>query len=106
MKKHTSEPLGELTVDVLDYMFVEWLVRRSLYSKFAENLAHHNPDSKNPRSTIRDLIREVLSSPAYEPSHLISYSFPFRCTPEGFHFWIHAHYEWSFYLKSFSKIII
>lgn len=105
MKKQTSKSLDELAVDVLDYMFVEWLVRCSLYLKFISNLARCRQDWRPPRSIIRDRIREVLISPDLTPSDLISISFYFRCTPEGFRFWSRASCEWASYLESFSKII-
>ena len=105
MKKQSVKPLKELAADVLEYMFVEWLVRCSLYSKFTSNLARYRQDWRAPRSIIRDLIREILGSPAYTPSDLMSISFRFRSTPEGPRFWSHADREWAAYLKSFSKII-
>ena len=105
MKKQTSKSLDELAVDVLDYMFVEWLVRCSLYSEFTSNLACCCNDCCAPRLIIRDRIRHVLTSPDLTPSDLISISFYFGCTPEGFRFWSRASCEWASYLESFSKII-
>lgn len=105
MKKQTSNRLNELTVDALDYLFVEWLVRRSLYSKFSANLALSWSDPEEPRLIIRKLIRSNLGRPFYPLANLISGSFPFRCTPEGFHFWSRVSDEWASYLKSFSKTI-
>lgn len=104
MKKQTSKLLDELTVDVLDYMFVEWLIRRSLYSRFAANLARCYFNSRSPRSIIRDRIKMILDSPAFTLSDLISGSFSFHCTPEGFRFWARVSSEWASYFKSFSKI--
>lgn len=101
-KTRTFNPTW-LTLDVLDYMFVEWLVRQDLYVKFAANLTY--PGSRSSRLIIRDLVREVLSTPDYSPSDLVSSSFSFRCTPEGFHFWARVSSDWASYLKSFSKII-
>lgn len=105
MKKQTSKLLEDLTADILDYMFVEWLTRRCLYSKFVKNLAHYHPDSRSSRSTIRGLIRAIPSLPAFSASDLIWISFPFCGTPEGSRFWARVSYEWSSYLKFFSKII-
>lgn len=105
MKKQTSKPLNELTVDVLEYMFVEWLVRRSLYSKFSENLVRSWSDSENPRSIIRNLIRSNLISPVYSFTDFIRGCFHFSSTPEGFHFWSRVSDEWSRYFKSFLEAI-
>ena len=104
MKKKISKPLDELAVDVLDYMFVEWLVRCSLYSRFAKNLALACPNEK-PRSIIRNMIRETQSSPVYSVEGLVMRSFPFCCTPEGFRFWVRVSSEWAFYFRTFSQII-
>lgn len=103
MKKQTSKPLDELIVDVLEYMFVEWLVRRSLYSRFSENLVRAWPNSGNPRSIIRNLIR--LNRPVNSLADLIPGCFPFGSTPEGFRFWISVSDEWSRYFKSFFETI-
>lgn len=105
MKKQTSKSLNELAVDVLDYMFVEWLVRRSLYSRFAKNLAHAYSNTKEPRSVIRDMIRATQGSPVYSLADLVLRSFPFICTPEGFRFWFRVSSEWASYFRSFSKTI-
>ena len=105
MKKKISKPLNELTVDVLDYMFVEWLVRRSLYSRFAKNLALAFPKTKKPRSIIRSMIRVTQGSPVYSFEGLVLRSFPFSCTPEGVRFWARVSSEWASYFRSFSKTI-
>lgn len=105
MKKKTSKPLNELTVDVFDYMFVQWLARRSLYSRFVKNLALVYPKTKKPRSIIRNMIRETQGSPIYSFEGLVLRSFPFCCTPEGVRFWARVSSEWASYFRNFSQII-
>lgn len=105
MKKKIFKPLSELPVDVLDYMFVQWLVRRSLYSRFAKNLALVCPKTKKPRSVIRNMICETYGSPVYSVAGLVMRSFPFHCTPEGTRFWAQVSSEWASYFRSFSKTI-
>ena len=105
MKKQTFKPLDKLSVDVLDYMFVEWLVRNSLYSKFVANLIRYHPDPVNPRSIIRDQIRRISRFPVFLASDLISSSFLFDKTPEGYLFWARVNSKWFSYLESFSKIL-
>lgn len=105
MKKQTSKPLNKLSVDVIDYMFVEWLVRNSLYSKFVANLIRYYPEPVNPRSIIRDQIRGISRFPVFLASDLISSSFLFDKTPEGYLFWTRVSSKWSSYLESFSKIL-
>lgn len=105
MKKKISKPLNELAVDVVDYMFVEWLVRSSLYSRFAKNLARFYHKAKPPRSIIREMIRMSQDSPFYSYEGLVLRSFPFNCTPEGIRFWARVSSEWVSYFRSFSKTI-
>lgn len=105
MKKKISKPLNELAVDVLDYMFVEWLVRRSLYSRFAKNLALAFPRAEEPRLIIRSMIRVTQCSPVYSIEDLVLRSFPFQCTPEGIRFWARVSTEWASFFKSFLKTI-
>lgn len=105
MKKKTIKSFDSLELDVLDYMFVEFLIRHSVYSRFIENFARFHADGKAPRSAIRDLILLTLYFPPYSPVDLISISFPFCCTPEGSRFWSRLSGEWSSFLKFFSKTI-
>lgn len=105
MKKQAFKPLDKFSVDVIDYMFVEWLVRNSLYSKFAANLIRYYPDSVNPRSIIRKRIRSISRFPVFLASDLISSSFLFDKTPEGYLFWSRVSSKWASYLESFSKIL-
>jgi len=105
MKKQTPKSLDKLSVDVIDYMFVEWLIRNSLYSKFVANLIRYYPSSVNPRSIIRDQIRRISRFPVFLASDLISSSFLFDKTPEGYLFWARANSKWTSYLESFFKIL-
>lgn len=105
MKKQISKPLDRLSVDVIDYMFVEWLVRNSLYSKFVTNLIRYYPESADPRSIIRERIRSISRFPVFLASDLVSSSFLFDKTPEGSLFWARVSSKWSSYLESFSKIL-
>lgn len=104
MKKQTFKP-EDLVVDVLDYMFVEWLTRRSLYSKFFANIRYFNPTDVKPRVLIRDHIRISLSTSHRMLGCLVSGYFPFRSTPEGFLFWSKVSDEWRKYLIYFFKSI-
>ena len=103
MKKKTSMPLDKLSVDIIDYMFVEWLIRNSFYSKYIANLVRYYPDPVEPRSIIRDLISGISRSHFFLASDLITTSFLFEKTPEGYLFWTRASSKWSSYLESFSK---
>lgn len=104
MKKRTFNP-GVLTVDVCVFMFVEWLNRRGLYSRFAANLSAFWNNSKSPRATIRDVIANLMVSEDLSLVNAISSSFAFRSTPEGPVFWLKASLSWKSYLESFSFVI-
>lgn len=104
MKKSTFKS-NALTVDVYDYMFVEWLVRHGLYSKFVTNFLVDKPRSTNPRAAIREHIVALMGLPHFTLSDAISSSFTFWGTPEGTAFWLKASVNWRSYLKSFSTFI-
>lgn len=105
MKKRMSQPLDGLAIDVVDYMFVEFLIRRHLYSRFIENVRRFNPRSDKPRELIRARIRLCLNSSNYFLRHLIFAFFPFYRTSEGFVFWNKAADDWADFSTLFFKII-
>lgn len=94
-----------LTVDVCDYLFVEWLVRRGLYSKFVANLSPARYNVESPRDAVRKIVAELIFSPHFSLSDAVSSSFPFRLTPEGPDFWLDVSKEWTNYLESFLHVI-
>lgn len=106
MKTQNAFSQFDLRVDVLDYLFVEWLVRNHLYRKFAKNLsaARHVP-----MSSVRDLIRQRIyvyaKFPAMNYSFLLSGSFIFDSTPEGRDFWIDASRRWADFCRHFFSIL-
>lgn len=95
----------DLIVDVIEYAFTEWLVRRRIFAAFkmhyeAEALSHGSF-----RSALRDHIRHCLCSSNFGPIRLISTAFLFASTPEGPDFWRKHSVAWErFYLKLQSKI--
>lgn len=104
MKKRTFDP-NILALEVLDYMFVEWLRDHNLYSKFVANLSSVKRDSDSPRFAIRVLIARLIAEPYLTLGSAISLAFAFHKTPEGANFWIAASNDWRSYLKSFSSFI-
>lgn len=94
-----------LTVDVCNYMFVEWLIRRGLYSKFIANLSPARYNANSPRCVIREIVAGLISSPHFALSDVISSSFIFRSTPEGSGFWLGVSEEWKNYLEMFLHVI-
>lgn len=94
-----------LTIEVCDYIFVEWLIRRNLYSRFVANLLPVKSDLKSPRAAIRDLVADLITSPRHTLANAFSVSFPFQSTSEGRDFWLRASKDWESYLDSFSHVI-
>lgn len=86
-KSNKSVRTGELLVDVVEYAFTEWLVRRGIYAAFQANYEHSFSPFRSFRDRLRSQIRRSLHDSGYGPSHLITSSFLFTSTPEGVEFW-------------------
>lgn len=104
MKKRNFNPEA-LTVDIFDYMLVEWLCRRGLYSKFIANLPLVEDNSMAPRAAIHELIAHVLDTSYLTLSDVILSAFPFESTPEGQTFWLNVARDWSRFAKSIPHFI-
>jgi len=103
MKKHKSLKADELFVDVLDYAFTEWLVRRELFVAFRSNFARTFVSMGSFRDRLRDHIRYSLLDPQLGPTSLISSAFPFVSTPEGYEFWLKQSLAWRRFYDKFQK---
>lgn len=104
MKKRAFDP-GILTVDVCDFMFVEWLSRRDLYSRFAANLSAVRHNLRSPRAAIHEVVADLMVNPQLSLADIVSSSFIFQSTPEGFAFWCKVSRDWKSFLESFSFVI-
>lgn len=103
-KKSKKFKEGDLIVDVLEYAFTEWLVRRGIFSAFKENYDVEVSPRRSFRDVLRDHIRRSLCSPNLDPTYLISTAFLFSSTPEGYNFWRKHSVAWEqFYFKLQSK---
>lgn len=105
MKRKVFFSAQSLHVDVLDYMFVEWLVRNNLYSKFVANLPLAEFATEKPRTAIRAIVYHAVTSCHSDPLCMISNAFLFRSTPEGRDFWLEASSAWKTYFTSFTNLI-
>lgn len=95
MKKfNKSVRTDELLTDVIEYAFVEWLVRRGIFSAFKANYEHAFAPYNSFRDRLRSQIRRSLTSSRLGPSCLIISSFVFFSTPEGFKFWSKQSAAW------------
>lgn len=91
----------ELLVDVVEYAFTEWLVRRSIFSAFKANYERSFMPYKSFRDHLRSQIRHSLCDFCFGPSHLIISSFLFSSTPEGFKFWRKQSDAWKSFCAEF-----
>lgn len=94
MKKLEQSVNDKLLLDVIEYAFVEWLVRRRIFTAFRVNYDRIPTTRKTFRDCLRDHIRYVYSRPSLGPEALISSAFLFTSTPEGYEFWIRHSDAW------------
>lgn len=87
MKNLKQPVIDELLVDVVEYAFVEWLIRRGIFSAFRMNYERTSPTKKTFRECLREHIRHAYRTPSLGPEALISSAFLFPITPEGCDFW-------------------
>lgn len=105
IKNFKKSSLSELSVDVVEYMFVEWLVRRGVFSSFKSNYEHAFSLCVGFHERLRGQIRRSLNGSGFGVSHLISSSFLFLSTPEGAEFWTKQSAAWErFCAKLQSKL--
>lgn len=105
MKALKSFSPFDLRVDVLDYLFVEWLVRNRLYSRFAKNLVTSRHTTMSARDCIRFRVRAYAALPVIDYSFLMTGAFLFESTPEGREFWNNASRRWSDFCKYFFSLL-
>lgn len=94
MRKLKQPVIDELRIDVIEYAFVAWLVRRGIFMAFKANY-DRVPTTRQPfRECLRNHIQYVYRSPSLGPESLISSAFLFTSTPEGYEFWIKHSDAW------------
>ena len=94
MKKLEKSVNDKLLLDVMEYAFVEWLVRRGIFAAFRANYDHVSTTRNTFRDYLRAHIRHVYSRPSLGPEALISSAFLFASTPEGDEFWVKQSDAW------------
>ena len=104
MKKVSKQfRINELQVDLVEYMFVEWLVRRGVFTAFKSNYEHAFSLRAGFHERLRGQIRRALNGSGYGVSHLITSSFLFLSTPEGVKFWTKQSAAWERFCVKFQK---
>lgn len=102
MKKvRKSSRSSELLIDVLEYAFTEWLVRRGIFTAFKANYDRDSLPYRTFRDRLRSHIRHSLHDFGFGPSHLITSSFLFYDTPEGAEFWNKQSAAWERFCDEF-----
>jgi len=103
MKKNKRVSVNDLLIDVVEYAFIEWLVRRNLYSSFRSNFERGRTSKKSFRDCLRDHIRLVYCGSYFGLGSLILTAFLFTSTPEGCEFWLKHSEAWKRFLAEFVK---
>lgn len=103
MKEAKKSNLSELFVDVVEYMFVEWLVRRGLFSAYKANHERFRTRHRTFREDLRVQIRSMRRFPRFAIEDLIATSFPFFMTPEGHDFWVSQSTLWRRFCGDFKS---
>lgn len=85
---------NELLVDVVEYAFIKWLVRRGIFAAYKSNFEYDFSPYKSFRDRLRAQIRCSLRDSGPGLSRLILISFWFSSTPEGFKFWVEQSAAW------------
>ena len=93
-KSNKSVRADELLIDVVEYAFTEWLVRRGIFSAFKVNYEYVFAPYKSFRDSLRSQIQHSLHSSHFSPRCLITSSFVFTLTPEGVKFWRKQSAAW------------
>lgn len=103
MKKTKNSRFSELFVDVVEYMFTEWLVRQGLFSVYKANYEKFYPNHRSFRDNLRVKILCVCRSSVLGVADIISTSFPFAMTPEGYNFWVTQSNFWRCFCSDFKS---
>lgn len=105
MEDKKSFKVDGLLVDVVEYAFIEWLVRRKVYRAFRANYDLYPTATSSFRDSLREHIRYLFSKSKLGPASLITSAFLFTSTPEGYKFWLKHSEAWTRFYSSFSKHI-
>lgn len=101
MKKTRVSTISELSTDAVDYLFVEWLRRRGVFSAFRSNCGFDEQHNSSFRTVLRNRIQGALHSSYVSIGDLISMSFIFTHTPEGLAFWFDLSFDWRRFCADF-----
>lgn len=93
--------INDLTIDVVEFAFREWLVRQRVFVAFKANYELNNSASISFREQLRLHIRFILECPTLNLGSLITSAFIFYSTPEGADFWGKQSDAWRRFCSNF-----
>ena len=103
MKSNRKSRISTLTVDVVEYMFIEWLVRHALFSVYKADFEKFSTNHLSFRDGLRVKLRSLCRSSVFGVEDVISTSFPFVMTPEGYNFWLEKSNLWRSFCDAFKS---
>lgn len=101
MKKVKDVRVNELSIDVVEYLFIEWLCRRGVFSAFKANYDSTKDADMSFRDALHRHIFNVFRSSHLCVDDLVSSSFIFARTPEGCDFWDEISTDWQRFCINF-----
>jgi len=103
MKAKKTPSLSNLSVDVAEIMFTKWLVRQNLFLAYKENFEKFYPNNRTFRHNLRIRLRNLSLFPVLGFGAIISTSFPFSMTSEGYDFWVDKSNLWKQFCSKFKS---
>ena len=104
MKANKNTRISDLSIDVVEYMFIEWLSRRGLLFEYRANYESLHPNCQSFRGSLRAQFRYLSDSPVLGVGSIITMSFPFDKTPQGYDFWKNQSKLWQCFCSKFESI--
>ena len=104
MKRVKDSRVSELTTDVVEYMFIEWLCRRGVFPAFKANYDSTRDVDMPFRTALRRHISHTSPASRSCIGDLVASSFMFAGTPEGRDFWLAVSTDWRRFCIEFRNL--
>lgn len=105
MKAAKQSSLSTLPIDVAEYLFIEWLVRQGVFSAYKANLEKFTTSHQTFRESLRVYVRTLFRLSRNGIENIITVSFPFKLTPEGYDFWVNQVASWRRFYNEFKSTL-
>ena len=103
MKKIKESSFPDLTLDVVGQLFTSWLTRRGVFSVYKANCEKFSVRRRPFQEDLRSRIRDVRRSDRYTFEDIITISFPYAMTSEGYEFWVKQSAAWRRFCNNFKS---